>query len=170
MNSPFVANNGGRQPNIDDLILAIRVCSTKTWAEALYGMSLMDKIRLSSLKANFRSQELAMRDFSVYLEESLSMPKVWVKTNMNGVDKQEKKKQDIPTTLSLVVFLMSKLNMSEEEAWETPFSRAIWYTVGYASQESGDVSVISTEEEEREEQDKKMLDEIERKAKEALRK
>lgn len=170
MKSPFVAKNNEKMPNIDDLILAIRVCSTPNWADAVYGMTFWEKVKMNMLKMNVAAQVNAYKEFMVYLEESTSFPKVWVKTSSNGVEKQEIKKEDVPPTLSLVVFLMSKLHISEQDAWDMPFARAVWYTVGFASQESGDVSIISTEEEDRTEEDKKILDEIERKAREAFKK
>lgn len=171
MKSPFGSKKGDKLPTVDDLILAIRVCSTPNWADAVYGMTFWDKVKMNMLRMNVSAQVNAYKDFMVYLEESTSFPKVWVKTTSNGVEKkQELKKEDIPSTLALVVFLMSKLHISEQDAWNMPFAKAVWYTVGFASQESGDVSIISTEEEERSEDDKKLLEEIERKAMEALKK
>ena len=98
----------------------------------------------------------------------MSVPKIWVSTSEGG-NNQKKKKEKIPPTLSLVTLLMTKFNFSEEDAWNMPFSRAIWYSIGFASQESGEIDVISTDEEDRVEKDKAELEEIEKKAKEAIK-
>lgn len=151
-----------------DLILAIRVCSTKNWYDATQTPSFFEKLKLNILTLSLARQAVAFQDFLVYMQESMSVPKVWARSNAG--DGEEFKKEKVPPTLSLVVVLMTKFNFTEEQAWDMPFSRAVWYSIGFVSQESGDIDVITTEQEEREEQDKIILDEIERKAREDFKK
>lgn len=128
----------------------------------------MQRLKFNLLTLSIAEQSSAFQDFVLYMKESMSVPKIWVNANNDGSVQQKKEK--IPPTLSLVVLLMTKFNFTEEEAWNMPFARAVWYTIGYVSQEAGDVDVITTEQEEQEERDKIKLEEIEKKAKEAIKK
>lgn len=166
--SPFSTNNPeGRNPSIVDLIVAIRICSTTNWYDATSYVPISQKLKFNYLTLSISAQATAFQEFLLYMKESMSVPKLWVNTNNEKVT--EKKKEKIPPTLSLVTLLMTKFNFSEEEAWNMPFSRAVWYSIGFVAQECGEVDVITTEQEERESIDKAELDEIERKAREALK-
>ena len=97
-----------------------------------------------------KRQANAFETFGRYMSESMSAPKVWVK---DGDEKKEVIKENIPKTLSIVVCLVTKFGFSESEAWNMPFSRALWYTTAYASQEGADITIITTEQEENENSD-----------------
>lgn len=130
--------------------------------------TFIDKLKLNLLTLSIKRQGDAFKDFVLYMQESMSIPKLWVKST--GSESNQVKKEKIPPTLALVVILMTKFNFTEEEAWNMPFARAVWYTIGFVSQESGEVDVITTEQEEQESKDKQILEEIEKKAKEAIKK
>lgn len=169
MESPFSTNNkSGRAPSVMDLILAIRVCSTKNWYDATKKPKFSERLKLNLLTMSIVRQHSAFKDFLLYMQESMSIPKVWVKSN-NGAT-TEVKKEKVPPTLSLVVILMTKFNFTEEQAWNMPFSRAVWYSIGFVSQEAGEVDIITTEQEENEEREKVILQDIEKKAREAVKK
>jgi hypothetical protein len=169
LKSPFSSNNPeNKTPSVFDLIIAIRVCSTPNWYDATSNIPLSQKLRFNLLTLSIVSQANAFQEFVLYMKESMSVPKIWVSTT-GSENTQKKKKEKIPPTLSLVTLLMTKFNFSEEDAWNMPFSRAIWYSIGFASQESGEIDVISTDEEDRVEKDKAELEEIEKKAKEAIK-
>ena len=168
LKSPFSTNNEeGRAPSVMDLILAIRICSTKTWYDATAKPSFRERLKLNILTLSLEKQARAFEEFVLYMKESMSVPKIWVTSNSDSQVSVEKEK--IPPTLALVVLLTTKFNFTEEQAWDMPFSRAVWYAIGYASQETGEVDIISTDEEERAEKDKHILDDIEKKAKEAYK-
>ena len=168
MKSPFSTNNKeNKTPNVMDLILAIRVCSTENWYDATSPPPFFERLKLNLLTLSIEKQATAFQDFVLYMKESMSVPKVWVKSN--GTSVNEIKKEKIPPTLSLVVILMTKFNFTEKEAWDMPFAWAVWYTIGYVSQEAGDIDVITTEQEEREDKDKEIIDDLEKKAREAIK-
>lgn len=169
LKSPFSTNNvDGRAPSVFDLIIAIRVCSTNNWYDATESVPFSQKLKFNLLTLSIAEQAKAFEEFVIYMKESMSVPKIWVNSNSDGSVAQKKEK--IPPTLSLVVLLMTKFNFTEDEAWDIPFARAVWYSIGFVAQEAGEIDVITTDQEEEEERDKLRLEEIERKAKEAIKK
>lgn len=169
LKSPFSTNNvDGRAPSVFDLIIAIRVCSTKNWYDATESVPFSQKLKFNLLTLSIAEQAKAFEEFVIYMKESMSVPRIWVNSNNDGSVAQKKEK--IPPTLSLVVLLMTKFNFTEDEAWDIPFARAVWYSIGFVAQEAGEIDVITTDQEEEEERDKLRLEEIERKAKEAIKK
>lgn len=169
LKSPFSVNNPtGKSPSVLDLIIAIRICSTKDWYDATSNVPFWQRLKFNLLSLSITHQANAFNEFLLYMQESMSVPKVWVSTNLEK--KEEKKKEKIPPTLAMVTILMTKFNFTEEEAWNMPFSRAVWYSIGFVAQEAGEIDVITTDQEEQEAKDKIILEEIERKAKEAIKK
>lgn len=172
INSPLIKDNpSGEIPSVDDLVVAIMICSTPSWTEAIKEPSFFQKLKFNMLSISIESLNGALEEFALYIKESTSMPKLWTKDNNSngGNEVKSVSKQKLPNSLQLVVFLMSKMHLSEEEAWNMVFCKAVWYSIGYASQEGGDIDVITTEDEERAEEDVKALEEIEKNAKEARR-
>lgn len=173
INSPLVKQDGsGSAPTVDDLVVAIMICSTPSWKEAIREPSFFQKLRFNMLLISVESLNKALEEFSIYIKESTSMPKLWTKeSNSSGGDSVKTvNKQKLPHSLQLVVFLMSKMHISEEDAWNMAFCKAVWYSVGYSSQEGGDVDVITTEDEENAEKEVKILESIEKDAKERMKK
>lgn len=169
INSPFVKNTDGKPPNINDLIIALRVCSTKSWVDAVKTPSFFDKIKFNKLYIDIESLKIAFSQFAIYIKESTSSPKLWIKSNNQDGSRNDtnvKNTEGVPATLSIVVALMSKFNFNEHDAWNLAYCRALWYSIGFSSQEGGDIKIITTEEEENAEADKAKLDEIEKQAKE----
>ena len=145
--SPFIQKNPkGLSPK--DLFIAMRICSTKNWLDSLKPLTLVERFKYLLIDSIEERQAQAFVDFGKYISSSMSVPKIWVKNN-DG-ESSEKKSSNIPETVSIVVILMTKFGFSEEEAWNMPFSKAIWYSTIYASQEGSDVNIITTEEEESE--------------------
>ena len=122
------------------------------------------------LSVNLNSMKLGMEQFSLYLKESTSMPKLWIKDKGDGSssEKNVSNKEKIPSTLSLLTFLISKLKFTEEEAWNTAYCKAVWYSIAYSAQEGSEIEIITTDDEENASSDVATLDEIERKSKEGL--
>ncbi len=160
INSPLLGD-GTQIPKLDDLIAAIRICSTKTWQEAVEEPSFYEKIKFNYLYISMDALQAAFEGFQLYISESMSIPKVWVKQDGDINQKNDKTGGGLPPSLSMTVLLMTKFNFSEDEAWNMPYCRAVWYSIGYAAQESSDIKIITTEEEDNAEADKKRLDEIE---------
>lgn len=127
--------------------------------ESLNTPTLLERWRYLRIDSIPENKAKALEEFGRYLGESMSVPKIWIKNS----DKEEvKKPTNIPETLSMVVILMSKFGFSEQEAWNMPFSKAVWYTTAYSAQEGAELSVITTEQEESEGEDLKKLKDFEK--------
>jgi hypothetical protein len=164
--SPLLGG-GTQAPHLDDLVCAIRICSTKTWQEAVDEPSFYEKIKFNYLYISIDALQEAFEGFKLYMSESMSIPKVWVKQDGDINQTSKTTGGGIPPSLSLVVLLMTKFNFSEDEAWNMPYCRAIWYSIAYSAQEGTDIKIITTEEEDNTEEDKKRIEEIERIARES---
>lgn len=149
VNSPFVSENP-EGISYKDLFIALRICSTPSWRDAVKKPNLIERYKYMMIESFSKRQAVAFETFGRYMAESMSAPKVWVK---DSDDKKELIKENIPKTLAIVVCLVTKFGFSESEAWNMPFSRALWYTTAYASQEGADITIITTEQEENENSD-----------------
>lgn len=158
INSPFI-DSKAKGVTGKDIFIALRVCSTRNWMESLNTPTLLERWRYLRIDSIPENKAKALEEFGRYLGESMSIPKIWIKNS----DKEEvKKPTNIPETLSMVVILMSKFGFSEQEAWNMPFSKAVWYTTAYSAQEGAELSVITTEQEESEGEDLKKLKDFEK--------
>ena len=143
----------------------MRICSTENWIKSLDNLSILERWRYLKIECIPENKQKAFTEFGEYLTQSMSVPKIWVKDN----DKSEgKKPTNIPETLSLVVILMTKFGFSETDAWNMPFSKAIWYSTAYASQEGAEISVITTGQEESESKDLSKLEDFEKRMSEIV--
>ena len=164
--SPLLGG-GDTSPTLDDLVRAIRICSTNSWQEAIEEPSFYQNLKFNYLSVSMDGLQEAFEAFKIYVSESMSIPKVWVKQDGEINQKNQKTGGGIPPSLALTVLLMTKFNFSEDEAWNMPYCRAVWYSIAFASQEGSDIKIITTSEEESVEEDKKRIEEIERLAREA---
>lgn len=166
IDSPFVNPNNAHKMTFKDLFFAMRVCSTSSWVEAVKQPSFGDKIRYSIIQGIIQKQLLSYKLFSNYLSESMTIPKLWQK-EQDG-ESSPRRPTNIPETLSIVTLLISKMGFSEKDAWNMPFSKAIWYSTSYAIQEGAEIGIITTTEEESEQSDLKRLAEFESKIMESM--
>ena len=158
INSPFIDTNA-KGVTGKDIFIALRICSTENWVASLKTPTLLERWRYLKIDSIPENKAKALEEFGRYLGESMSVPKIWIKNN----GKEEvKKPTNIPETLSMVVILMSKFGFSEQEAWNMPFSKAVWYTTAYSSQEGAELSIITTEQEAKESEDLSKLEEFEK--------
>ena len=164
INSPFL-NPNAKGLKYKDLFIAMRICSTNDWVESIQMPNWRQRIKYIMLEAIYKRQSNAFVEFGRYISESMSVPKVWVK-NQDG--EHSPKPTNIPETLSMVTLLMTKFGFSEKDAWNMPFSKAIWYSTAYAAQEGSEISIITTEQEEKEDRELKMLERFEKKMKESV--
>ena len=142
-----------------DIFIALRVCSTKNWIDSLKTPTLLERWRYLKIDSIQENKALALSEFGRYLSESMSVPKIWTKKNGES---EKSKPTNIPETLSMAVLLMSKFGFSEQDAWNMPFSKAVWYTTAYSAQEGAELSVITTEQEESESEDLSNLEKYEK--------
>jgi hypothetical protein len=157
-NSPFVQKNP-KGLSGKDLFVAMRICSTKSWVDSIKPLTFFERIKYLLIDSIPERQSQAFVDFGKYISSSLSVPKVWVKNDDS--EKKEFKQNNIPETISMAVILMTKFGFSEEDAWNIPFSKAVWYSTIYASQEGSDIKIITTEDEESESKELEALHKFE---------
>lgn len=164
IDSPFL-NPEAKGIDGRDLFTALRICSTENWVKSLDKLTLIERWKYLKIECIPENKQKAFTEFGEYLSQSMSVPKVWVKNN----DKSEgKKPTNIPETLSLATILMTKFGFSEYDAWNMPFSKAVWYSTSYASQEGAEISIITTEDEEKESKDLSKLEDFEKRISEAV--
>ena len=161
--SPLVAR--GKPVNgVDDLVNAIKICSTKDWQEAIDSSGIVNNIKFNYLFIDAEALAEGFKAFQLYITESMSAPKTWIKgADSKNIDVKNEG-EGVPPSLALVVLLMTKFNFSERDAWDCPYSRAVWYATAYAAQEGADIKIITTDSEERAEEDKKLIEDIEKSA------
>lgn len=163
--SPFVERNP-KGLSGKDLFVAMRICSTKSWVDSIKPLSFIERIKYLLIDSIPDRQAQAFVDFGKYISSSMSIPKVWVKNEDS--ETKSNKSSNIPETISMVVVLMTKFGFSEEDAWNMPFSKAIWYSTIYASQEGSDISIITTEEEDLESKELEELNKFEQKMRDLI--
>ena len=138
--SPLLKFN--KSCSVIDLITAIKIFSSKDNSK-ISKVSLYEKFHFSRLYYDLSYQAEISQELKIFIEESLSFPKVWIKES-DGIKKDE---ENMPQSIVSVTALMSKLNMSEKDAWEIPVCKAAWYLTAYACVEGAEIKVITTEEE-----------------------
>lgn len=167
INSPFLNPQRLERLTFKDLFFAMRICSTESWTDAVKQPSFPDKIRYSIIQGIIQKQVSAYKLFANYLSESMTIPKLWQKEQDS--QSSPKKPTNLPETLTIVTLLITKMGFSEKEAWDMPFSKAIWYSTAYAIQEGAEIGIITTSEEESEQSDLKRLSEFEAKISESIK-
>lgn len=148
--SPFLDASKAGGISYKDLFIALRICSTSSWIEGVKRPPFFERLKYYMLEGIMSKQISAYSEFGHYLSESMTFPKVWVKQNESN---SERKPTNIPETITMVTLLMTKFGFSEKEAWNMPFSKAVWYATAYGAQEGAEISVITTESEEKEDED-----------------
>lgn len=158
LDSPFV--NGRPKDGIcyKDLFIALRVCSTENWTEAVKRPKFTERIKYYLLEGLIDRHMSAYAEFGSYINESMTIPKMWVNDDDSNSDKRA---TNLPETLAIVTVLMSKFGFSEKEAWNMPFAKAVWYATAFGIQEGGNISIITTESEEKEKEELQKLSEFE---------
>jgi hypothetical protein len=146
--------DGSREPSITDLIIALKICSSKDWRD-IGKTTIFEKIKISRIMYDISYQALVFKDFVSYITDSMSAPKLW--QNDKQKEQNISNKSSMPVSLVMATILMSKIGFSEEEAWSMPVGRAVWYSTAYSYLEGADIETISTSEEERSQDDLEML-------------
>lgn len=151
LESPIVM---GQAPMVtpEDIIIFLRVCSSKNAFVALKKPSLMDRwnqARMERDTSYYFDQLMAVNE---YMKACNTMPNTYKKP-----DEDEKKKDNVPIFLGLVTSLMSKMNMSADEAWDCTAGQAVWYLTAYSIGEGAEVKILSTQDEEKMDSERAML-------------
>lgn len=149
-----------------DLLIFLRICSSDDPFHALGKPTLLEKWKRMRLEVDSAHFVQTVMDTKEYIEEGIATPKTFSKED--GV--KEFKKENIPATLGLVTSLMARLNMSADEAWGCTVGQAVWYLTAYAVSEGADIRILTTEDEDKAESDRELLQRIKREALARLKK
>jgi hypothetical protein len=136
----------------EDIIIFLRVCSSKNAFVALKKPSLMDRWNQTRMEMDTSYYFDQLMDINEYMKACNTMPNTYKKP-----DAQEKKKENVPVVLGLVTSLMSKMNMSLDDAWDCTAGQAVWYLTAYSIGEGAEVKILSTQDEEKMDGEKAML-------------
>jgi hypothetical protein len=150
----------------EDMLIFARICSNKDAFVALKPPTLLDKWKRMRMEVDSAYFVRAVIDSKDYVETGVATPKTFSKDD--GV--KEFKKENVPSILGLVTSLMSKLNMTPEEAWGCTVGQAVWYLTAYAVSEGAEIRILSTQDEEKIESDRELLQRIQREALARLKK
>lgn len=126
----------------EDIIVFLRVCSSKNSFVALKRPTLMDKwnkIRMEVDTAYFFKQFTEIR---AYINTCNQAPITYTKD-------ENKKSDQVPVVLGLVSSLTSNLHISLDEAWDMTAGQAIWYLTTYALSQGSDIKILTTQQEEK---------------------
>ena len=151
LESPIVM---GKAPMVtpEDIVIFLRICSSENAFVALKKPSLMDKWNQVRMELDTSYYFDQMMDINEYMKACNTMPSTYKKP-----DDTEKKKENVPVVLGLVTSLMSKMNMSLDEAWDCTAGQAVWYLTAYSIGEGAEVKILSTQDEEKMDAEKAML-------------
>lgn len=149
--SPFVTQ--GKEPTPEDVMLFLKFCSGKYESiTEIKKFSFWERIAISKMYGDLEAFSNTLFNIKTYLEEYTAMPRVIEMGNKKNVVLKDKR--TAPELMMLVSILISKCGFSEDEAWDMSIGKAVWYTTCYAVTEGAEIRFISTEEEERAEQDR----------------
>lgn len=168
--SPFVTQNA-KECSFKDLYIAMRICSSPDLETCMKPAKIGDRIKYWFMEGVDEIQIQCYAQFGKYLSESMCGPKLWSKSiDFENQPLPQGAETNIPDALNIVVMLMTKFGFSEKDAWNMPFSRAMWYSTVYTHQQGGDVKILTTEQEEAEKGELDALNAIEDFAKSTIEK
>lgn len=166
LESPFLNPKKAEGISYKHLFEALRVCSTPNWQEAVKKPKLKERFKYYMLEGIMSKQINAYAEFGHYITESMTVPKVWMKEDDSS--STPKKPSNLPETIAMATVLITKFGFTEEEAWNMPFAKAVWYVTAFGIQEGAELSIITTESEENEKQDLDKLGNFEESIKKVL--
>jgi hypothetical protein len=147
INSPLVNTHRDIEPL--DLVLAVQICSERRFGD----LGWLDHWYLAKLNRDKNFFAETVFRFTAYAYQSV-IPKFWEKSgktegsNTSGLD----------WTLMVVANLIAN-GISEERAWNMPECQAIWLSTAFIKIKGGEVNVLTTEEEEFMEEQRKAKEE-----------
>lgn len=153
--SPIVCEGKG-EPKPEDVMLFLKFCSGdyKSIAD-VKSFTIWDKLAIWKMYGDPHSFANTLWNIKVYIEEYTVAPSVVEMGKKRSVVLKDKR--TAPEIMMLVSVLIAKCGFSEDDAWDLSISRAIWYATCYAVMEGAELKFISSEEEERADDDKAAL-------------
>jgi len=154
INHPFVTD--GMVPEPDDVVLALRICSSDLGIAAMESKATWGEKWLNGkMIASPHLMAKTIAEFVRYTELYSSTPKVWEKNEDKG--SIDIRKEKIPDILMLVGLLICKTTLREEDVWTMPIGKISWYATAVAVMEGANVETISTADEIKFEAEKEAL-------------
>lgn len=151
--SPFVTQE--RMPTCVETIQFLRLCSSDEPSIDTLKPGFLDSLFAAKLHINQEYHIKLIRCIFQYIDEYCSAPRTVIKEKMKSVSRNNI--TDVPELLTLITFCMAKLGMSEKDALDMPFGRIAWYGTSYAIMEGAEIKLISTELEEKAEDDRNSI-------------
>lgn len=152
--SPFFIEGKEAEVEVEDIIIAYRVCSGYDGIMSVQKPpTLKEKWFNARMVVSPAFHAKAIEEFQSYVEHYCTQPKLWSKDK----DKDEKVKEKVPSQLLMVTLLLRRTNISEQDAWRMPIGKMSWYCTALGYLEGVDVSVISTEDEDKMDSEREKL-------------
>jgi hypothetical protein len=143
-------------PEPDDVVLALRICSSDLGIAAMESKATWGEKWLNGkMIASPHLMAKTIAEFVRYTELYSSTPKVWEKNEDKG--SIDIRKEKIPDILMLVGLLICKTTLREEDVWTMPIGKISWYATAVAVMEGANVETISTADEIKFEAEKEAL-------------
>lgn len=139
--SPFVAPTGARA-TVNDLILAVRICSFDDPLEAVSSPSFGDYLHSVKMRLRPGWFEMHLGAFEGYIREHATHPPIF------APDDSKRKETGLHWTLTVATALIAD-GFPEERVWSMSESLAVWYYLAGAVRKGADLEVLTTELEER---------------------
>jgi len=143
INSPLVNTHRDIEPL--DLVLAVQICSERRFGE----LTWLDYWYLAKLKRNKEYFQQTVLKFTDYAHQPI-WPKFWDKKDIS----EGSATGGVPWPLIILTNLISN-GISEERAWNMPECQAVWLSTAFIKIKGGEVNVLTTEEEEFMEEERK---------------
>lgn len=138
LGSPFMEGAAAITPQ--DLVIALRVCASRTPFAPLGRPRLRDRILFWRLVLNRKAHADRCREFLDYFDEHATGPKILNTGEPSGP-------QDIPWVLCVVACLIRN-GVPEADAWAMPEGKAVWLYVAFSRMEGADIKLWTKEHEE----------------------
>ena len=149
INSPLVNTHRDIEPL--DLVLAVQICSERPFG----ALGWLDHWYLAKLKRDRKFFAETVFRFTGYAHQTI-WPKFWEKSEKTGGSADG----GIGWPLMVIANLVSN-GITEERAWHMPECQAIWLSTAFIKIKGGEVNVLTTEEEEFMEEQRKAKEEAE---------
>jgi hypothetical protein len=122
-----------------DLYAACKLFSLK-YPKAEVNLTKLDWVKMF-FRIGKKSIQIQGEKLAVYISDHFTAPEFWEN------DKSGSNKGGPPDQLSAIIPLLM-MGFTEEQAWNMPIGKALWYGAAYASWQGADLDFITEEEKE----------------------
>lgn len=130
----------GKQVGADDVILAVRILSSRTKEEMCRPFTLRERLERTLMRHFERRLSYNAGIVVGVIANSMDYPKLWKK------DGSKRTHEQLPWPLACVANLCRN-GITLEEAWTMPEAEAVWFSISAAIYNGAKVDILSTDEE-----------------------